>query len=125
LQRGKNSHNQVLVLLHEWAHALFHQQPEAASWPVKQKEFEAETVTMVMASMLGLSAPAASDYLLVYGATPEQLKQSFGHIHQLVGTMAKELGLTSPLVEKGPRDAHKHASGRRAWKPQPVAPPSI
>lgn len=116
LQSGKDSHNQVLILLHEWAHALFHQRPDAASWPQAQKEFEAETVTMVMASLLGLSAPAASDYLLVYGATPEQLKQSLGHIHSLVTTMTKHLGLTSPLADSGPRDAHKRTRGHRDWK---------
>lgn len=108
LQAGRDSHNQVLILLHEWAHALFHQRPDAATWPKAQKEFEAETVTMVMASILGLEAPAAADYLLVYGATPEQLKQSFGHIHTMVGTMSKHLGLNSLSDESGPRDSGAH-----------------
>ena len=121
LERGIDSHNQVLVLLHEWAHALFHQQPQAASWPSKQKEFEAETVTMVMASMLGLSAPAASDYLLVNGVTPEQIKQSLGHLHQLVGTMAKHLGVISPVADPRPRDTRKAVSGRPECTAQPNA----
>ena len=50
----------------------------------EQKEFEAETVAMVMGHLLGLDAPAAPDYLLCYGATPQQLKASFGHIQGLV-----------------------------------------
>ncbi|MEZ4530550.1 MAG: ArdC family protein [Thermomicrobiales bacterium] len=116
LESAKDSHNQVLVLLHEWAHALFHRQPEAAAWPQAQKEFEAETVTVVLANILGIAAPAASDYLLVYGATPEQLKQSMGHIHRLVTTMTKALGLTSPLADPGPRDARPSVQRKRDWK---------
>ena len=80
LEEGKDSHNQVLILLHEWGHALFHAHQDAADWPKEQKEFEAETVAMVMGHLLGLDAPAAPDYLLCYGATPQQLKASFGHI---------------------------------------------
>lgn len=91
LVRGKDSTNQTLILLHEWAHSLFHQ--DASDWSKGQKEFEAETTTMVMASILGLPSPYASDYLLTFGATPEQLASSFGRIHRLVGEMSKHLGL--------------------------------
>jgi len=93
LEQGRDSHNQSLVLLHEWAHALFHHNALELKLPKAQIEFEAETTAMVMGSILGLDAPAAADYLLSFGATPEQLSQSFGRIHRLVGEMAKHLGL--------------------------------
>jgi hypothetical protein len=91
LEAGKDSHNQSLILLHEWAHALFHRQ--AVDWPKSQKEFEAETVTMVMASILGLDTPYAGDYLLTFGATPAELHASLGRVHTMVGEMSRHLGI--------------------------------
>ncbi len=113
LQSKVDSHNQILILLHEWAHALFHQRADAATWPKAQKEFEAETVAMVVGQLLGIEAPAASDYLLVYGATPEQLKSSFVHVHGLVQTMSKHLGLAESPVARGPADASRNGRAHR------------
>jgi hypothetical protein len=98
LVEGRDSHNQVLILLHEWAHALFHHEVEAATWPEALKEFQAETVAMVMGEILGVPSPYANDYLLTYGVTPTQLKFSIGHIHSLVTQMSQHLKLASTAL---------------------------
>ncbi|CAN5583608.1 hypothetical protein BH23CHL5_BH23CHL5_24950 [soil metagenome] len=98
LVQDRDSHNQVLIILHEWAHALFHHEEEAANWPQALKEFQSETVAMVMGHILGVPSPYANDYLLSFGVTAAQLKASIGHIHGLVGQMTKQLNTPSTAL---------------------------
>lgn len=44
------------VLTHELSHALIHSQPEAAELPVPQKEIEADSLSLMLRSHLGITA---------------------------------------------------------------------
>jgi hypothetical protein len=82
-----DSHNRILVLLHELTHELWHAHVPADEDPARsrqQKEFEAEAVAFVAASVMGLEHPTARDYLLNWQATPEQLHQSLLVIQRMV-----------------------------------------
>lgn len=80
-----DSHNRLLVLLHELTHELWHARDEEDPTRTRQqKEFEAEAVAFVAASVMGLEHPTARDYLLNWKATPEQLQQSLLIIQRMV-----------------------------------------
>lgn len=72
----------LLVLIHELAHGLARHQ--ATGFSVAQRELEAESTSFVVAAIVGLEHPFASDDPLSYPITPEVLTASLAIIQRLV-----------------------------------------
>lgn len=85
IHRKLDSRNRLFVLCHELVHQRHHQtNRERADVSQGQAEFEAESVSYVVAATMGLDHPSAADYLINWGATPEKLHDSLGVIQRLV-----------------------------------------
>jgi hypothetical protein len=90
---GLDSRNRVFVLLHELAHQLEHFREERQDATLPQRELEAESAAMIVASMLGLEHSSARDYILSYQGDAEGLKAALSTIRRIVGQMVTLLGL--------------------------------
>ncbi len=92
IHRKLDSRNRLFVLIHELVHNRWHQRNREREDVLQgQREFEAESVAYVVAATLGLEHPGARDYLLHWGATPEQLTTSLGVIQKLVKDVCRIL----------------------------------
>ncbi len=92
IHRKLDSRNRLFTLIHELTHARWHQRNREREDVLQgQREFEAESVAYVVAATLGLEHPGARDYLLHWGATPEQLTTSLGVIQKLVKDVCRIL----------------------------------
>ncbi len=92
IHRKLDSRNRLFTLIHELVHNRWHQRNREREDVLKgQREFEAESVAYVVAATLGLEHPGARDYLLHWGATPEQLTTSLGVIQRLVKDVCRIL----------------------------------
>ena len=70
------------TLIHETAHILAgHHKGDKG---LQQREMEVEASTYVLCSLLGVSHPAASDYLLNYQIEPDQLRGNMDTIGKIV-----------------------------------------
>ena len=71
------------TLAHETAHHLLHQTPRRAETTKRVRETEAEAITFVVCSAIGLEATnSSSDYILLYAGDKELLIESLEHIQQ-------------------------------------------
>jgi hypothetical protein len=76
-----------LVVWHEWAHELLHRMEDRAELSKTQKELEAESVSFILARMMGLDNPFSRDYILSYKGTIDGLHASLTRIHTTVKRM--------------------------------------
>jgi hypothetical protein len=85
---------QLVTLLHEWAHCLLHFCPDQERPPLQVRELEAEATAYVLASMLGLEARlGCAEYLTGYQVTPPTLRAALKEITRAVKTIRQALGI--------------------------------
>jgi hypothetical protein len=76
-----------LVAWHEWGHSLLHYDKNRAELSKTQKELEAESVSFILARMMGLDNPFSRDCILSYKGTIDGLHASLTRIHTTVKRM--------------------------------------
>jgi hypothetical protein len=92
-----DSQMKCLISIHEFIHALFHGE-KAVGVSTKRREFECQSVTYVIGSILGLQDSFSVSYLQAWGGTASELKQSLSRIHEMSKQAIEQLGL---LAEAG------------------------
>jgi hypothetical protein len=90
---GLDSRNRLFTLIHELVHQTWHHDLHDPTATRQQLEFEAESVSFVVATLLGLEHPSARDYLLLYRTSAEQLKRSLAVIQVMVRQILRILEL--------------------------------
>ena len=105
LRPGLDSRNRIFVLLHELAHLVEHFRDERRDAPKDQRELEAESAAMIVASMLGLEHPTARDYILMYRGDADGLRASLAAIRRIVGQLIRILALVPVTPRAAPKAA--------------------
>jgi len=83
------------VLVHEYAHELLHSGERRYDTTRQVRETEAEAVSFVVCSAIGLDTnTAASDYIQLYDGTTETLAESLQLIQQTAATIITQLTAT-------------------------------
>src|SRR5260221_62690 len=79
LRAGLSSRNRVRTLCHEWAHEVLHQGSDALDRTAgpAQREHQAEATAYVVLHRFGIRNAFSSDYVQVWGATPDTLMAQF------------------------------------------------
>lgn len=93
LHPGLSLERRLLVLFHEWGHALMHYEGCEYKADKPRVEAEAEAVAAVLGRLYGLKTEAHRDYILSWGGNPKGLEQSLGCIAKAVKEIAERLGL--------------------------------
>jgi len=75
------------TLIHEIAHELLHQKPEAKKITRQQAEIEAEAVAYVVGKSFGLTDLTSPNYLAIWEADAEKILQHLDTIHQTSQTI--------------------------------------
>lgn len=88
-----DSRNRLFTLIHELVHQTWHHDLHDPTATRQQLEFEAESVSFVVAALMGLEHPSARDYLLLYRTSTEQLKRSLAVIQVMVRQVLRILEL--------------------------------
>jgi hypothetical protein len=97
-----DSRSRIFVLLHELAHLVEHYREERIDAPKEQRELEAESAAMIVATMLGLEHPTARDYILMYRGDAEGLRASLAANRRIVGQLTRLLELTPVKRQAAP-----------------------
>ena len=77
----------LLCAWHEWGHELLHRDEDRDQLSKTQKELEAESVSLLMARLIGLDNPFSRDYILHYHGTVEDFHARPTRIHTVVKRM--------------------------------------
>jgi len=96
----QDSRNRLFTLLHELVHQTWHHDLQDPTGTPQQLEFEAESVTYVVASVVGLEHPSARDYLLNYQVTADHLLYSLAVIQVMVRHMLRILELPFDVMHQ-------------------------
>jgi len=93
LRRGQPAHVEFATLVHETTHVLLHFDRATGTRPnLTTRETEAEAVTWLLCSQLGLHGTDASiDYIKSYRGTPDTLDASLERIRTTAQRLATEL----------------------------------
>ena len=87
IRPGLDSRSRLLVLLHEVTHEVEHAGATGDVKPRHLRELEAEATAFTVAAVMGIESPFASDYLVGYQVTAEDLKASLATVARLVRTV--------------------------------------
>ncbi len=98
--RAQDSRNRLFTLVHEVVHQVWHHDLQDPAATRQQLEFEAESVSFVVAAVMGLEHPSARDYLLTYQTTAEQLKRSLAVIQVMVRQVLRLLELPFDVMHQ-------------------------
>ena len=71
--------SKVLILAHEYTHALLHKSTELG---MKERECEAEAAAYIVASHFGIESPFSAGYLQMYSADAKTLKAQLERIQK-------------------------------------------
>ena len=83
IEKSLDALNQFAVLTHELAHELLHRTDRRESTSKTMRETEAESVAFVVCDVFGIESQLhSSDYIQLYGGTPELLSGSLEHIRK-------------------------------------------
>ena len=74
--------NTFLVLVHELAHELLHDEALRREMTSQQKEYEAETTAYMVGMHFGIKSPYSADYLVNWKMTEKDLKQHMERIRK-------------------------------------------
>jgi hypothetical protein len=96
----QDSRNRLFTLLHELVHQTWHHDLHDPTATRQQLEFEAESVSYVVAAVMGLEHPSARDYLLTYRISAAQLKQSLVVIQLMVRQILRALELPFDVMHQ-------------------------
>jgi hypothetical protein len=96
----QDSRNRLFTLIHELVHQTWHHDLHDPTATRQQLEFEAESVSYVVAAIMGLEHPGARDYLLTYGIDAAQLKRSLAVIQLMVRQMMRTLELPFDVMHQ-------------------------
>ena len=88
-----SAERRLLVLFHEWGHALLHYEGCDYREDKPRLEAEAEAVAAVVGKLYGLKTEAHRDYILAWGGDPERLGASLEVVAKAVKGIASRLGL--------------------------------
>ncbi len=95
VRRGADSHNRVLIMLHEWAREVPHQ-GESKALARERKEAQAESVAYVVSRHFGFPHPYAASYLESWGAlTLADLERELDAVLRAADHMIERLGAGS------------------------------
>lgn len=100
IDNRQDSRNRLFTLIHELVHQTWHHDLQDPAATQQQLEFEAESVTYVVASVVGLEHPSARDYLLNYQVTAERLLQSLAIIQVMVRHLLRILELPFDVMHQ-------------------------
>lgn len=95
-----DSRNRLFTLVHELVHQHWHHQLDDPNLSRQRLEFEAESVSFVVAAIMGLEHPTARDYLLVYQLTADELRQSLAVIQMMVRQVMRILELPFEVMHQ-------------------------
>lgn len=83
IEESLDAPKQFAVLAHEFAHELLHKTDRRASTTKTMRETEAESVAFVVCEAFGIESELhSSDYIQLYGGTPEILTESLNYIRK-------------------------------------------
>ena len=80
--------SKVLVLAHEYAHALLHKNTELG---LKERECEAEATAYIVASHFGIESPFSAGYLQMYGNDAKSLKAQLERIQKCAHSIIEKI----------------------------------
>jgi len=99
IQSGLDEGKEFLVLAHEFAHELMHQDERRASTDRKQRELEAEAVGFVVCQAFGVdSSGHSADYIQLYKGDVDALRECLDVIRT---TAAKIISLVEEVESSG------------------------
>lgn len=91
------------ILVHEVAHEILHQGEARRErrTTTNQRELEAESVSFIVCTAIGLDHSGASDYIKLYDGTKEGLQAALQFIQQTAQTILKGIQYEGAREEEG------------------------